>query len=156
MAMLASVSTRITYSLSCFMPYSTLSLYFENSVGRVLENPKGYLVVEYHPGPRKFSDLQALLTHAGQALTRHGWHKLLGDQRLLAPFTPEESKWITEHWLTAAQLRTNTVYGAVLLPHDVFARLSVSQLINDSKAAAMTYRLFEDLKAAEAWLLQTP
>lgn len=138
------------------MPYSTLQLYFENAVGRLLENPKGYVVVEYAPGPRKLSDLQALLTHAGLALSRNGWHKLLGDQRHLSPFTPEESKWITEYWLTASQLRTDKVYGAVLLPHDVFARLSVSQLINDAKAAALTYRLFEDVAAAEAWLLQCP
>jgi hypothetical protein len=138
------------------MPDSTLTLYFENSVGRILENPKGYLVVEYRPGARKLSDLQALLTHAGHALTRQGWHKMLGDQRLMASFTPEESKWITEYWLTASQLRTTTVYGAVLLPHDVFARLSVSQLINDAKAAAMTYRLFDNVSAAEAWLLQLP
>lgn len=138
------------------MPFSKLALYFENSVGRLLENDNGYLVVEYRPGPRKLSDLQALLTHAGNVLARRGWHKLLGDQRLMAPFTPEESKWITEYWLTAAQLRTDTVYGAVLLPHDVFARLSVSQLINEARAAAMTYRLFEDAATAEAWLLQLP
>jgi hypothetical protein len=37
------------------MPYSTLRLYFENAVGRLLENPKGYLVVEYKPGPWKLS-----------------------------------------------------------------------------------------------------
>ncbi len=136
------------------MPYSTLRLYFENAIGRLLENPKGYLVVEYQQGPRKLSELQALLHHASQALARNKWNKLLGDQRLMAPFTPEESKWITEYWLSAAQLRTATVYGAVLLPHDVFARLSVSQLMHDAKASTMTYRLFQEQAEAEAWLGQ--
>jgi hypothetical protein len=138
------------------MPYSTLRLYFENAVGRLLENPRGYLVVEYKPGSRKLSELQAFLHHASQALARNAWNKLLGDQRLMAPFTPEESQWITEYWLSAAQLRTDTVYGAVLLPHDVFARLSVSQLMHDAKASAMTYRLFQEHAEAEAWLIQLP
>jgi hypothetical protein len=138
------------------MPYSTLRLYFENAVGRLLENPKGYLVVEYKSGPRKLSDLQAFLHHASQALTRNNWHKMLGDQHLMSPFTPEESQWITEYWLSATHVRTTTVYGAVLLSHDVFARLSMSQLMHDAKASAMTYRLFEDLVAAEQWLVQLP
>jgi hypothetical protein len=138
------------------MPYSTLRFYFENSVGRLLENSKGYAVVEYKAGARKLNDLQALLTHASRLLARNGWNKLLGDQRLMSPFTPEESKWLTEYWLSAAQLHTDSVYGAVLLPHDVFARLSVSQLMHDAKASAMTYRLFEDLAAAEQWLVQLP
>jgi hypothetical protein len=138
------------------MPYSTLRLYFENAVGRLLENPKGYLVVEYKAGSRKLSDLQAFLHHASQALARNSWHKMLGDQHLMSPFTPEESQWITESWLSSAQVRTTTVYGAVLLPHDVFARLAVSQLMHDAKASAMTYRLFEDLVAAEQWLTQLP
>jgi hypothetical protein len=137
------------------MSTSTLRLYFENPVGRLLEQSVGqYVVVEYHAGPRKFNELQAFLTHAGQLLSRQGWHKLLGDQRHMAPFTPEELEWVTGFWLTSAQRRTNELYGAVLLPHDVFARLSVSQLMNEAKAASMTYRLFETEEAATTWLLE--
>ncbi len=139
------------------MPYATLRLYYENSVGRLLEQPAGqYVVVQYHPGPRKLNELQAFLTHAGQLLSRQGWHKLLGDQRLMAPFTPEEIAWVTEYWLTSAQRRTSELYGAVLLPHDVFARLSVSQVMNEAKAAAMTYRLFDNDAEAATWLVQLP
>jgi hypothetical protein len=135
------------------MPYATLRLYFENPVGRLLEQPVGqYVVVEYRPGPRKLNELQAFLTHAGQLLSRQGWHKLLGDQRLMSPFTPEEVQWVTEFWLSTAQWRTTVLYGAVLLPHDVFARLSVSQTMHEAKAAAMTYRLFEELETAQQWL----
>jgi hypothetical protein len=89
------------------MPNSTLRVYFENPVGRLLEQSVGqYVVVEYHPGPRKLNELQAFLTHAGQLLSRQGWHKLLGDQRHMAPFTPEELEWVTGFWLTSAQRRT--------------------------------------------------
>lgn len=105
-------------------------------------------------GPRRFSDLQAFLTHAGQLLDRRGWHKLLGDQRWMAPYTPEESQWLTGFWLTSAQRRTDALYGAVLLPTDAFARLSVGEVMQEARAAAMTYRLFDD--AAAAWLAQLP
>ena len=139
------------------MPYAALRLYFENAVGRLLEQPAGqYVVVLYHAGPRKLSDLQAFLTHAGQLLHRQGWHKLLGDQRWMAPFTLEEVQWVTEYWLTSAQRRTTVLYGAVLLPHDVFARLSVTQVLHEAQAAAMTYRLFEEDEAAQQWLASLP
>jgi hypothetical protein len=139
------------------MADTQLRLYFENPVGRLLEpSEEDHIIVKYHAGGRRLADLQAFLTHAGQLLIRRNSHKLLGDQRLMAPFSSEESKWITEFWLTAAQRRTDVLYGAVLLPQDVFARLSVTQVISDAKAAAMTYRLFEDEAAAAVWLRQLP
>jgi hypothetical protein len=104
---------------------TVLYTYFENSVGRLLEHPMGkYISVEYNEGPRKPSELQAFLTEAGQFLAARGWDKLLGDQTLMAPFTPEETEWITEHWHSKKSKRTDLLYGAMLLPHDVFAQLS--------------------------------
>ncbi|RZJ95501.1 MAG: hypothetical protein EOO60_00145 [Hymenobacter sp.] len=104
---------------------ATLHTYFENSVGRLLEHPAGhYISVEYGTGPRQLSDLHAFLSHAGQLLARRGWDKLLGHQGLMTPFTPEETEWITGYWRTKAQQRTDMLYGALLLPHEVFARLS--------------------------------
>ena len=107
------------------------------------------------PGPRQLHHLQAFLTHTGQLLRLRGWNKLLGDQRLMAPFTPQESQWIVDYWLSAEQ-RGSAVYGAVLLPNDVFARLSVSQVMTEAKAAALTYRLFDSEDTAREWLRQLP
>jgi hypothetical protein len=104
---------------------ATLHTYFENSVGRLLEHPsEHYISVEYRTGPRQLSELQAFLFHAGQLLARRGWDKLLGHQGLMTPFTPEEMEWITGYWRTKAQQRTDMLYGALLLPHEVFAHLS--------------------------------
>lgn len=130
---------------------TTLPIYFENPVGRLLEHPAGYVVVQYHAGKRKFSELQAFLTHTGQLLLRRNWHRILGDQRLLAPFTDEETAYIMDYWLTRPAARP--IWAAVILPNDVFARLSVSQIASEATAATMTYRLFSDGKAAEDWLL---
>ncbi|WP_157780984.1 hypothetical protein [Hymenobacter sedentarius] len=138
------------------MPAPASRLYFNNPVGRVMEHPDGYAHVIYEPGARQLHHLQAFLTHTGQLLRLRGWHKLLGDQRQLAPYTPEESQWIVDYWLTAEQRGTHTIYGAVVLPQDVFARLSVSEIMSEAKAAALTYRLFDSEETAQDWLRQLP
>ena len=127
-------------------------VYFENSVGRILEHPDQYAVIQYRAGPRRLDHLQAFLLHAGRLLTQRGWHKILGDQRLMTPFTEEEGRWIVDYWLDQNQQRPDKVWGAVLLPHDAYAALSVNQLMEDAQAAALTYRIFEDEAEAVAWL----
>jgi len=42
----------------------------------------------------------------------------------------------------------------VIVPNDVFARLSVSQVMSEAKTAALTYRLFDSEAAAQEWLRQ--
>ena len=136
------------------IPAATPKLYFENPAGRLLEHPDGYAIFQYHPGPRQFHHLQALLTHTLNLLQRNGWHRMLGDQRLMAPFTEEESAWIVDHWLDPSRHGSMGLYGAVLLAPDVFAHLPHDQVMHDAKAAALTYRLFDTEEAAVAWLQQ--
>lgn len=141
-----------------YMPPSSLSLrlYFNNPVGSVYEHPDGYAFVVYEPGPRRLDYLQAFLTHTSHLLKLRGWNKMLGDQRRMAPFTPEESAWIVDYWLSRSQQARDTVYGAVLVPDDVFARLSVNNVMHEARTAALTYRLFTDETEARAWLRQLP
>lgn len=99
--------------------------YFKNAVGHLLAHPAGhYIAVEYYPGPRQLNDLQAFLSHAGQLLARWGWDKLLDQQGQMAPLTSVEVEWLTNFWRSQAQHRSEILYGALLLPHDVFAHLS--------------------------------
>ncbi|RZJ58396.1 MAG: hypothetical protein EOO55_00810 [Hymenobacter sp.] len=99
--------------------------FFQNAVGRLIAHPAGhYVVVEYNQGPRQLSELQAFLLHAGQLLGRWGWDKLLGPHGLMEAFTPEETEWITTYWRTKSHQHTDMLYGALLLPHEVFASLS--------------------------------
>jgi len=132
----------------------TPKLYFENSVGRLLEHPEGFAIFQYYPGKRKLSDLQALLTHTSNLLHRNNWNRLLGDQRQMAPFTEEESAWIVNYWLDSSRYRSEGLYGAILLADDVFARLSMDQVMHEAKASALTYRNFDDEEKAMAWLRQ--
>jgi hypothetical protein len=135
-------------------PTVTIKLYFENSAGRLLEHPNGYVVLEYKPGKRKFFDLQALLTHTRNLLERNQWHRLLGDQRQMAPFTEEERAWIVDYWLDGSRQRAGGIHSAVVLANDVFARLSMDQISHDAKVSALTYRVFDNEESAAAWLRQ--
>jgi len=130
-------------------------LYFENPVGRLLEHPDGYAIVAYNSGKRQLSDMQAFLTHASQLLRTRGWRKMLGDQHLMSPYTEEERTWIKEYWVSRTA-QGEEIYGAVVLPHDVFARLSVNLMMNEAQESALTYRLFDNEIDAKVWLKQLP
>ncbi|SMB84981.1 hypothetical protein SAMN00120144_3145 [Hymenobacter roseosalivarius DSM 11622] len=130
-----------------------LRVYFENSVGRILEHPDGYAVVQYHAGTREIAYLQAFLRHVGQLLKLRGWYKILGDQRLMTPYTEEESQWITDYWLSYEN-QAREIYGAVMMATDAWAQLPDSYRLQDAQAGAMTYRLFDNEAAALDWLHQ--
>jgi hypothetical protein len=132
----------------------TPKLYFENAAGRLLEHPDGYVVFEYKPGKRQLSDLQALFSHTRNLLHRNQWYRLLGDQRHMVPYTEEESAWIVTYWLDSTRQRPEGIYAAVVLANDVFARLSMDQVMHEAKASALTYRLFDSESKAAAWLRQ--
>jgi len=138
------------------MPLTTHTIYFENPVGRLSEHANGYALVQYKPGKRNFGDFQALLTHLGHLLRRRRWHKVLTDQRAITPFTDEERAWINEHWLKTPLAAQQETVAALLLPHDVFARLSTNQIIYDARQGSLVYHIFNDEVAAGAWLRQAP
>jgi hypothetical protein len=134
-----------------------MRLYFENPVGRLLEHPDGYALVQYAAGPRDFATFQAFLTHTRQLLRRHGWHKMLADQRAMAPFTDEERTWIAEHWLAHSATDGYALFGAVVIPSDVFARLALDLVMSTVRQqSALTYRLFAAEADATAWLHELP
>jgi hypothetical protein len=111
--------------MSAFSPAPTLlHTYFENPVGRLLEHPvEHYIQVEYHTGPRQLGELQAFLNHAGKLLAQRGWDKLQHHEGRMPALTPEEVTLITDYWSNQKHSSTD-LYGAMLLPHEVFAQLS--------------------------------
>jgi hypothetical protein len=131
----------------------TRSLYFENSVGRIWEEPEGYLRLEYRSGLREGVQFRALLTHTAQALSRRQWSKILVDQRDMAPFNPSEQDWMTNEWLPRAVQENGYRFGAILVAHNVFARLAMNQFMMASRNLPHTYRTFEAEEIAVDWLL---
>lgn len=139
------------------MPPVSMRLLFENPAGQLLAQALpvgGYAVIEHRAGPRRFADVQTLLGQAKLLLAKRGWHKLIGDQRVMEPFTPEEHHWITQLWLNTSQPRRRPLFGAVLLPADVFTKLPPAVADAPAQVSAMTYRLFTDLASAHTWLEQ--
>lgn len=99
--------------------------YFKNSVGQLLAHPQGlYISVEYYTGPRQPADLIAFISHAGQMLARWGWDKLSSERGEMPPLSPAEENWLTTFWQSRPQSHATVLYGALLLPHNLFARLS--------------------------------
>lgn len=134
------------------MTLTTHSLYFENAVGCISEYANHYAVVQYKPGKRKFVDFQTFGAHLRGLLQRRNWHKVLSDQRVLAPFTEEERAWIRAQWHTSVVQQK--VLVAVLLPQDVFARLATSLVMHDAHEGALVYRIFQNDAEAATWLRQ--
>ncbi|WP_046243888.1 hypothetical protein [Hymenobacter terrenus] len=130
------------------------SLYFENRIGRIWEEPDEYLRLEYRPGVRETVQFRALLTHAGHALRRQRWDKMLVDQREMAPLSPSEQEWMATEWLPRAVGESGYRYGAVLVANNVFARLAMNQFVMASRGLDHLYRTFDAEEAALAWLLQ--
>ena len=136
------------------MSSSSRSLYFENSSGRIWEEPQGFLRLEHHPGPREAVQFRALLTHTAHAMSRRQWDKLLVDQREMVPYSSSELDWMTNEWLPRAVQEHGYRYGAILLSHNVFTRLVTNQFITASRGLSHTYRTFETDEAAATWLLE--
>ncbi|MFC7666355.1 hypothetical protein ACFQT0_02125 [Hymenobacter humi] len=132
---------------------STRSLYFENSIGRIWEEPGDSCGWNTVPARASLLQFRALLTHAAQALSRRHWEKMLVDQRAMAPFNASEQEWMATEWLPRAVAEHGYRYGAVLLAHDVFARLAMNQYVMASRQLHHVYRTFDTEETAVAWLL---
>ena len=128
-------------------------LYYENGIGRIWEEPEGYLRLEYLPGPRETVQFRALLTHVSHALLRQRWSKMLVDQRDMAPLSSSEQEWMSNEWLPRAVTESGYRYGAVLVARNVFARLAMNQFVMANRNLGHTYRTFEAEDAAVEWLL---
>ena len=136
------------------MPFSKLQLYFENQAGQVREHPAGYGVITYKAGKREPGTFEALGTHLGRLLLARQWHRFVSDQRLLAPLTEAEKEWTTTRWVNQHELRPAQLSEAILVASDVFTRLSLAQILNQSatEANGITIQYFEQEEAAQHWL----
>jgi len=106
-------------------PFKISHNYFKNAVGQLLAHPLGhYITVEYYTGPRQPADLIAFISHAGQMLARWGWDKLSSERGQMPPLSPAEEEWLTAFWHSHPQPYATALYGALLLPHNLFVRLS--------------------------------
>lgn len=136
------------------MPAATRTIYFKNNAGCLWEEPQNYLRLDYYPSARNETQFQALLTHAQQAMKRHGWSKMLVNQQAMTALTASEQSWMINDWLPRAVQEAGYRHGAVLVAHDVFARLAMTSVAMTSRKLGHLYRSFEHEAEAIAWLLE--
>ena len=136
------------------MPAASRTIYFKNNAGCIWEEPQGYVRLDYSPGIREEVQFRALLMHARQAMRRHGWSKMLINQQQMSGFTPIEESWMVKEWLPQAVREDGYRYGAILMAHNVFARLATANLVLSSSQLGHVYRNFEREEEAVAWLLK--
>lgn len=129
-------------------------LYFENVVGRTYAYPAGYALLRYHPGPRSLLDFHEFLLHTGRLLQRRRWHKMLSDQRQLAPYTETEQALLLDYWQARHFTHGQTV-SAVLLAADAATSCAFTHVWEEARGA-VPYLLFNDETLAAAWLVAYP
>jgi len=135
------------------MSAASRTIYFKNNVGCLWEEPEAYLRLEYYPGPREEVQFRSLLTHVRQAMQRRSWSRMLVNQQQMSAFTPAEESWMMNEWLPQAVRENGYRQGAVVVAHDVFARLAMTGIVMTSRKLGHTYRNFEHEEEAVAWLL---
>jgi hypothetical protein len=129
------------------------TLSFKNDAGSLWEEPPGYLRLDYNPGPRDEAQLRALLTQARLTLRRRGWSRMLVNQQQMSAFTPSEERWMTTEWLPQAVREDGYRHGAIVVAHNVFARLATANLVLSSRQLGHVYRNFERDDEAAKWLV---
>lgn len=135
------------------MPTDYRTIYFKNSIGCIWEEPQAYLRLDYYPGLREEAQFRSMLTHLRHAMQRRGWSRVLINQQQMSPFTPVEESWMVNEWLPQAVHENGYRYGAVVVAHDVFARLTMNSLLVTSRKIGHLYRNFEGENEAVDWLL---
>ncbi|RPD44159.1 hypothetical protein DNI29_22445 [Hymenobacter sediminis] len=133
---------------------SSYRIYYENAVGRAVDDPLGFARLTYQPGLREPDTFSSLLGHVTRLLARRGDGGLLVDQRRMSPFTAAEQRLVIEQWLPRAVAEGGYRFGAVILAEDAFARLATRTVTTAVREMPMRYQYFEQEADAITWLLQ--
>ncbi len=84
-------------------------------------------------------------------LIEHDATKWLSDNRAIAGHTDEESHWINTEWLPRT-IAAGWRFWALVVPHDVAARMNMVQFVNEFYAHGIRVQVFTDDDHAMKWL----
>ena len=130
------------------------TVYFENTAGRLLTDPAGFLRVVWSNQLRGPQDVEALFTHMTRALRQYGWSRILIDQVAMRRFTPQEQEWVANKWLPHAVQEGGYRFGAVLVSPDVMTRLATAYITTKIQGLSVVYHSFGEEATAVDWLLR--
>jgi hypothetical protein len=109
------------------------------------------VLVNTWTGFLKGDEYRALMDRAIALLAQHGVSKVLADVSQLRPLVPADMSWTTEDWAPRA-VAAGMRELAVVLPHNVFAQLSVTRVVESLGDERIVTAQFDDVRNALGWL----
>lgn len=136
------------------MPLSATheTLFFESTAGRLYYQPAGYVRLSWAPGRLGLDLIQAYYEQVLTLLQRTNARRILSEHGQRAPLPVAAQEWITTNWIPRAMRLANTHHCAIVEGADPIHRLSTQSVVS-SAPPDFHFRRFEQLAAAEAWLL---
>ncbi len=135
---------------------TSFTILLKNDAGQVLLDPAGFLRLHWSGPTRTLADTKAMFTTAAQALSQHGWGRILINQVHMLLFTPQEQLWISEEWLPAAVYDNGYRAGALVVATSVLTRLATAYVTSSTAELPLCYRSFDFETEAIEWLLTQP
>lgn len=132
------------------------ALFFENNAGQLLQDPAGFLRINWSTRARTLPELQDFCEHMLLAMQRNRWARALGNQREMTPFSAPEQQWVTQQWLPRMVREGGYRFGALIVSPNVMVRLATAYVTTNVQGLPLVYRSFETETAALQWLLQQP
>jgi hypothetical protein len=86
-------------------------------------------------------------------LKRHNATKWLSDNREIGPHAEGDDAWANSDWLPRA-VAAGWKYWALVVPHDVKARMSMSDVIASFYDVGIRVMVFTEVEEAKNWLIQ--
>ncbi len=126
---------------------------------RVLDNEYATLIyhtdkkIVHHTFHQKVSgeEFQNILKSGVECLEKYSATKWLSDDRLNSELSAEDTNWATHHWFKLAQ-DAGWKSWALVVPHDIFARLNLIEHVNHYSRRGIRVMVFTNPDEALSWL----
>lgn len=130
-------------------------LYFESSAGRLYYNPAGYVRLAWAAGRLPLADIQAYYEQVLTLLISTGSCRILSEHGQRSPLPVEAQEWLTTNWIPRAQTLARTRHCAIVEGANPLHRLSTQSVVSTAPPD-FTFRRFDTIREAEAWLAGVP
>ncbi len=133
-------------------PRTQQTLYFESLAGRLYYHTAGYVRLAWAPERLPLATIEAYYEQALALLRSTDCRRILSEHGQRAPLSVEAQQWITSNWIPRAMQLAQTRHCAIVEGANPLHRLSTQSIVS-AAPAGFVFKRFDNLPAAEAWLL---
>ncbi|MFZ5893345.1 MAG: hypothetical protein ACOY0T_19955 [Myxococcota bacterium] len=126
-------------------------LCYENESAVLYFHPRVRIVHHQLRGFIRGEQFRTLLEEGLKLLQSRRASKWLSDDRLNAPVTPADERWIKTDW-TPRALAAGWKYWAIVLPENVLGQMNMRRWIEAHGQLGVTAQSFSEPEAARRWL----